>query len=122
MPAPYTLMWLILLLPLASFALIFGIWYENKRVSAWLGILAAAAADAVSIWVLFAELAKPQHWQYGLGKSVAFTSDARTLSVKEKTYWDHDWASSNMYTKFWEQTVDWSLRATHPARATPRDG
>jgi NADH-quinone oxidoreductase subunit L len=75
-PAPYTLMWLILLLPLASFAMIFGLTYENKRVSAWLGILAAAGADAVSIWVLFAELAKPQHWQYGLGVFGDFISFA----------------------------------------------
>src|SRR4030088_192627 len=67
MPAPYSLMWLILLLPLASFALMFGITYENKRFSAWMGILAAAAADVVSIWVLIAGLAKPQHFQYGLG-------------------------------------------------------
>jgi uncharacterized membrane protein len=51
------------------------------------------------------------HWQYGLGKSVAFTSDARTLRQNDKTYWDQDWASSNMYTRFWEQMVDWSLRA-----------
>jgi uncharacterized membrane protein len=50
-------------------------------------------------------------WQYGLGKSIAFTSDARTLREDGKVYWDHDWASSNLYTKFWEQTVDWSLRA-----------
>jgi NADH-quinone oxidoreductase subunit L len=60
-------MWLILLLPLLAFALIFGLTYENKRVSAWIGILAVAAADAVSIWTLVAELAKPQHIQYGLG-------------------------------------------------------
>ena len=51
------------------------------------------------------------HWQYGLGKSVAFTSDARTVREDGKVYWDHDWANSNMYTRFWEQTVDWSLRA-----------
>src|SRR5258708_26937955 len=30
-------------------------------------MLAGGGADIVSIWVLFAELAKPQHWQYGLG-------------------------------------------------------
>src|SRR6202022_1655719 len=60
-------MWLILLLPLVAFVLMFGVAYDNKRTSAWLGILAAAAADVVSIWVLIAELAKPQHYQYGLG-------------------------------------------------------
>jgi uncharacterized membrane protein len=51
------------------------------------------------------------HWHYGLGKSVAFTSDARTTREPGKVYWDNDWANSNMYTRFWEQTVDWSLRA-----------
>ncbi len=50
------------------------------------------------------------YWQYGLGKSVAFTSDART-QPGGKAYWDRDWANSNIYIKFWEQTVDWSLRS-----------
>ena len=67
MATPYSLMWLILLLPLLAFALMFGLTYENKRVSAWLGILAIAGADLVSIWTMIAELAKPQHIQYGLG-------------------------------------------------------
>ena len=50
------------------------------------------------------------HWHYGLGKSVAFTSDARTLPGAPP-HWDRDWANSDMYGKFWEQTVEWSLRA-----------
>jgi uncharacterized membrane protein len=50
------------------------------------------------------------YWHYGLGKSVAFTSDART-TAKGQTFWDRDWANSPIYGKFWEQTVDWSLRA-----------
>jgi len=66
-PAPYSLMWLILLLPVVAFTLMFGIASENKRTSAWMGILAAAGADAVSIWVLIAELTRPQHFQYALG-------------------------------------------------------
>jgi NADH-quinone oxidoreductase subunit L len=60
-------MWLILLLPIAAFGLMLGITYENKRTSAWIGIVAAVGADLVSLWVLFAELAKPQHLQYSLG-------------------------------------------------------
>lgn len=48
------------------------------------------------------------YWQHGLGKSVAFTSDAL---AKEKS-WDRDWAKSAMHAPFWEQTVDWALRAT----------
>jgi len=55
------------------------------------------------------------YWHYGLGKAVAFTSDARTLPGKDP-YWDRDWANSNLYTKFWEQTVDWSLRAVETGR------
>jgi len=50
------------------------------------------------------------YWQYGLGKSVAFTSDART-HPKGKAYWDRDWANSDMYNQFWKQAIEWSLRA-----------
>jgi NADH-quinone oxidoreductase subunit L len=60
-------MWLILALPMLAFAVMFGVTYENKRLSAWIGILAALGADVVSVWVLLAELAKPQHLQQGLG-------------------------------------------------------
>ena len=64
---PYSLMWLELLLPLAAFALMFGITLENKRVSAWVGIIAAVAADGIAIAVLVSELAAPKHIEYGLG-------------------------------------------------------
>jgi uncharacterized membrane protein len=49
------------------------------------------------------------YWHYGLGKGVAFTSDARSLPGGPQ-FWDRDWASSNTYGKFWEQVVEWSLR------------
>jgi hypothetical protein len=49
------------------------------------------------------------YWHYGLGKGVAFTSDARQV-------WDRDWAGSPMYTKFWEQVLDWSLRPVESKR------
>jgi hypothetical protein len=55
------------------------------------------------------------YWQYGLGKSVAFTSDARTRPGGA-TFWDKDWASSPLYAKFWEQTVDWALRPTETGK------
>ena len=48
------------------------------------------------------------YWHYGLGKGVAFTSDAR--SSEDRLFWDRDWARSEMYGKFWEQILDWSLR------------
>lgn len=56
------------------------------------------------------------YWHYGLGKSVAFTSDARTLN--ERLGWDRAWAESEMYNKFWEQVVDWSLRAVETGKLT----
>jgi uncharacterized membrane protein len=54
------------------------------------------------------------YWNYGLGKSVAFTSDARSLPGRPA--WDRDWASSDMYSKFWEQVLEWSLRPTETGR------
>ena len=56
------------------------------------------------------------YWQYGLGRSAAFTSDARTLRENDKTGWDRKWASSNMYTQFWEQMVDYTTRALDTAQ------
>ena len=64
------------------------------------------------------------YWQYGLGKSVAFTSSPGVRP--EKLRWDTDWANSDMYTKFWEQCVTWALRPTESRdfvlTAEPRDG
>jgi uncharacterized membrane protein len=51
------------------------------------------------------------HWHYGLGKAVAFTSDARNV-------WDREWVASEMYSKFWEQVVDWSLRPVESKKMT----
>lgn len=55
------------------------------------------------------------HWQYGLGKSIAFMSDART-QPGGKAYWDRDWANAPLYTKVWEQSVDWVLRAVETGK------
>lgn len=43
------------------------------------------------------------HWQYGLGRSVAFTSDA-------KSRWAQDWMGWPQYRQFWAQTIRWALR------------
>jgi uncharacterized membrane protein len=43
------------------------------------------------------------HWQYGLGRSVAFTSDA-------KAKWAADWLSWGKYRQFWSQLAQWALR------------
>jgi len=42
-------------------------------------------------------------WQYGLGRSVAFTSDA-------KSRWAKDWLAWDKYRQFWLQIAQWSLR------------
>jgi uncharacterized membrane protein len=51
------------------------------------------------------------HWQYGLGKSVAFTSDA---GVK----WTNDWTGWEGYEKFWSQLVRWSMRSVASGNIT----
>ncbi|MGF1572401.1 MAG: VWA domain-containing protein [Sumerlaeia bacterium] len=43
------------------------------------------------------------HWRYGLGKTVAFTSDA-------KNKWASQWVDWQGYSKFWSQVVRWSMR------------
>lgn len=56
------------------------------------------------------------HWQYGLGKSVAFTSDA---SVR----WTTSWPSWGKYRAFWEQHIRWAMRPSGNAdmRVTTED-
>jgi hypothetical protein len=54
-------------------------------------------------------------WQYGLGRSVAFTSDARTQPGKQEG-WDRRWAGSEIYLKFWEQVVGWAMRGLETDR------
>jgi uncharacterized membrane protein/Mg-chelatase subunit ChlD len=48
------------------------------------------------------------HWQYGLGRVVAWTSDAQQG-------WTSDWANWSDAAQFWSQAVRWSLPA--PVRA-----
>ncbi len=43
------------------------------------------------------------HWQYGLGRAVAFTSDARAK-------WAKGWLGWGRYQQFWSQVAQWSLR------------
>jgi uncharacterized membrane protein len=43
------------------------------------------------------------HWQYGLGRAVAFTSDA-------KAKWSKNWLGWSKYQQFWTQIAQWSLR------------
>ncbi|HEY0548642.1 MAG TPA: glutamine amidotransferase, partial [Verrucomicrobiae bacterium] len=51
------------------------------------------------------------HWQYGLGRAVAFTSDA-------KPKWARMWMDWGKYRQFWVQTAQWSLRRVENADFT----
>ncbi len=51
------------------------------------------------------------HWQYGLGRAVAFTSDARGR-------WGRNWLGWPQYRQFWAQVAQWSLRRTENAQFT----
>ena len=48
------------------------------------------------------------HWQAGLGKSAAFTSDGTAI-------WAADWVGSPLYSKFWAQVVRGVSRPPMPA-------
>lgn len=51
------------------------------------------------------------HWQYGLGRAVAFTSDA-------KAKWARPWMTWDKYRQFWSQIGQWSLRRLENADFT----
>jgi uncharacterized membrane protein len=44
-------------------------------------------------------------WQYGLGRSVAFTSDATGR-------WGANWVTWDEFSSFWSQTVQWTITET----------
>ena len=48
-------------------------------------------------------------WRYGLGRSVAFTSDA-------KAKWGVLWLRWGGFNKFWSQVTRWTLRTRHAER------
>ena len=59
-------------------------------------------------------------WNYGLGRSIAFTSDV-------KPGWGSDWIEWENFGKFWGQVVNWALPSTDEAadfdlQITPRNG
>jgi hypothetical protein len=51
------------------------------------------------------------HWTYGLGRSVAFTSDAGRR-------WAKSWPDWTSYAAFWTQIVRWSMRPVDPGNLT----
>jgi uncharacterized membrane protein/Mg-chelatase subunit ChlD len=50
-------------------------------------------------------------WKYGLGKAVAFTSDATN-------HWAPTWVEWSSYKKFWTNVLTWSSRQRMPANHT----
>ncbi|MCP4641287.1 MAG: VWA domain-containing protein [bacterium] len=48
------------------------------------------------------------HWRYGLGKSVAFTSDVTTR-------WAGEWVKWDGFNRFWAQSVRWAVRELAPS-------
>ena len=69
-----------------------------------LGYVATTAKNRAEI-PLLSEKGDPllAHWQFGLGRAVAFTSDA-------KSKWAVQWLGWNKYQQFWSQVAKWSLR------------
>lgn len=56
------------------------------------------------------------YWHYGLGKAVAFTSDAG-----QPEFWARDWAEGEgdalgIFAGFWESVIAWSLRPVESGR------
>jgi len=51
------------------------------------------------------------HWQFGLGRAVAWTSDA-------KAKWAADWLGWDKFRQFWLQVAQWSLRRVEAADFT----
>ncbi len=62
-------------------------------------------AKPESVTALTADLGQPllSHWNYGLGRVLAFTSDAG----KE---WGGDWLAWGDYERFWSEAVRWTMQ------------
>jgi uncharacterized membrane protein/secreted protein with Ig-like and vWFA domain len=82
---------------------------EIDAVPPLLGYVATSPKEVPGVEVA---MASPQDdpvlasWQYGLGKAVAFTSDA-------KNRWAAPWVSeAGTFAQFWAQTIRWTVRST----------
>ena len=73
-----------------------------------------SAAD-IPMTILSSEGEDPlyAYWNYGLGKSVAFTSD---LSGR----WGSAWTSWSGFQRMWEQTIRWLMRPASPSNVLVR--
>lgn len=79
----------------------------------------STSPKAVAQVILESDLGDPilAAWQYGLGRAVAFTSDATAR-------WAQDWLNWEGYPSFWAQTVDYVLarRAGSPLEVRVEHG
>jgi uncharacterized membrane protein len=53
------------------------------------------------------------HWNYGLGRSIAYTSDLTNL-------WGARWAGWERFQSFWEQAIRWVMRPSSPTNMDVR--
>ncbi len=69
------------------------------------GYVPVSRKDLAEVPLLATEEQDPllAHWQYGLGRSVAFTSDA-------KNRWAKEWVGWAQFARFWAQAVRWCSR------------
>ncbi len=68
------------------------------------GYVATTEKDTATVILRGGEYEDPilTSWQYGLGRAVAFTSDATSR-------WSSDWVGWEGYTRFWSQAVRWTI-------------
>lgn len=52
-------------------------------------------------------------WQYGLGKSIAYTSDVQGR-------WSNEWVAWDGFGTFWDRVIRWSLRGADSSDLAPR--
>lgn len=79
-------------------------------VPAITGYIIAADREGLSTVMLRGKENDPilAAWQYGLGRSTAFTSDATAR-------WAQGWTSWDKFRSFWEQQVRWAMRPSGSA-------
>lgn len=69
------------------------------------GYVVAADRDGLSLVTLRGKENDPimAQWQYGLGKTIAYTSEANTR-------WGASWVAWSNFKQFWEQHIRWAMR------------
>lgn len=74
------------------------------------GWVVTAEREGLALTTIKAKEGDPilAQWQHGLGKVVAYTSDAATR-------WNSDWVSWSLFRSFWEQHARWAMRPTGSA-------